>query len=157
LVVVHSHATLSFCVACSSGCKRALPTPRIFWCNQTRSYRNEGCSGNDVASQNGGDERRQPALEKKRKRKEQKAARDLKTFGRRVNEFAMGLRPTHRDESALPRFIDSKRITPRLSREGHRDLSHLRLLLGSSEADGGREKQKKPYRGSIEGVRPRHL
>jgi hypothetical protein len=32
-------------------------------------------------------------------------------------EFAMGLRPTHRDESALLRFIDSKRVTPRLSTE----------------------------------------
>jgi len=29
----------------------------------------------------------------------------------------MGLWPTHRDESALLRFIDSKRLTPRLSTE----------------------------------------
>ena len=29
----------------------------------------------------------------------------------------MGLWPTHRDESALLRFTDSKRVTPRLSTE----------------------------------------
>ena len=30
-------------------------------------------------------------------------------------ELTMGLWPTHRDESALLRLIDSKRVTPRLS------------------------------------------
>ena len=34
-----------------------------------------------------------------------------------LREFAMGLRPTHGYESALPRFIDSKRVATRLSTE----------------------------------------
>ncbi len=37
----------------------------------------------------------------------------------------MGLRPTHRDESALLRFIDSKRVTPRLSTECNGDNEML--------------------------------
>jgi len=35
----------------------------------------------------------------------------------------MGLWPTHRDESALLRFIDSKRVTSRLSTEYHGTLN----------------------------------
>jgi transposase len=43
-----------------------------------------------------------------------------------TNEFAMGLWPTHRDDSALLRFIDSKRVTSRLSTECNRDASESR-------------------------------
>ena len=38
-------------------------------------------------------------------------------------EFAMGLRPTHRDESAFLRLIDFQTGYPRLSTECNEDLS----------------------------------
>ena len=50
---------------------------------------------------------------------------DFGTFAhgtRTGREFAMGLRPTHGDESALPRFIDSKWVATRLSTECKRRL-----------------------------------
>ncbi len=44
--------------------------------------------------------------------RESDQSKEYDEFG---SEFAMGLRPTHGDESALPRFIDSKRVATRLS------------------------------------------
>ena len=46
--------------------------------------------------------------------RESDQSKEYDEFG---SEFAMGLRPTHGDESALPRFIDSKRVATRLSTE----------------------------------------
>ena len=46
------------------------------------------------------------------------------------SEFAMGLRPTHGDESALPRFIDSERVATRLSTGVQGDLTTVSGLRG---------------------------
>jgi hypothetical protein len=48
----------------------------------------------------------------------------------------MGLWPTHRDESALLRFIDSKWVTPRLSRECNRDCSPTIFVSVGAEQVG---------------------